>query len=463
MQADKPRFHLSAAQAILLSFAVMILVGTCLLNLPIASADGCSIGWLDALFTATSANCVTGLVVVNTMTHWTLFGQLVILALIQLGGIGFITVVTGALAVFKRRIGLRQRLTIQTMFNQGSLGGMVHLVWRVLKYTLTIEAVGAVLLTIGLLTSDRGYQLGEALWYGLFHAISAFCNAGFDIIGENSLMEFSGNWLINLTIMALIILGGLGFTVLHELRALFSQHRPWGKRLRHLSLHTKLVLLTTSGLLLFGTLIFALLEWHNTGTIGTFATPQKWLASAFESVTLRTAGFLTIDQNQLTDFSKLIASSLMFIGGSPAGTAGGIKTISLAILVVAVLSAVRGQQHLTVFHRRMSLAMLQKALAITGTMAALVMISVLILHFSEARNAFDPHLMDLLFEATSAAGTVGLTTGMTPYLSVIGKLVITVCMFIGRLSPLTLAVALTSRLDTDPDRLQYPEEDVIVG
>ncbi|WP_179393767.1 TrkH family potassium uptake protein [Lacticaseibacillus absianus] len=461
---EDKHWRLSAPQAILISFAAMIAVGTGLLTLPWASQDGQSIGWLNALFTATSANCVTGLVVVNTMQHWTLFGQLVILALIQLGGIGFITVVTGALIVFRRRIGLRQRLTIQTMFNQNTLGGMTRLVLRVLRYTAAIEGLGAVLLTAGFLSADRGYTFGEALWYGVFHAISAFCNAGFDIVGVNSLVEFSGNWLINLTVMALITLGGLGFTVLHELRHLLThRRRPLRVRLHHLSVHTKLVCWVSLGLFVGGTLLFALLEWHNAKTLGAFSTPQKWLAAAFESVTLRTAGFLTVDQGQLTDFSKLLASGLMFVGGSPAGTAGGIKTITLAVLGAAVLSALRGHATLVVFDRQLPLAVLQKALAIVGTLLVVVAVAVLILNFSEVHNAFHPKLLDLLFEVTSAAGTVGLTTGMTPTLSPLGKLVIAACMFIGRLSPLTIAVALNTRLDAHPHTITYPTENVIVG
>lgn len=449
--------HLSAAQAILLSFAAMITVGTALLALPMASRSGASVGWLDALFTATSANCVTGLVVVTTASHWTLFGQLVILALIQLGGIGFITVVTGGLIVLRRRISLRQRLTIQTSFNQANIGGMVKLVGRVLRYTLLIEGVGAVGLTLAFW---REYPLGRAAWYGVFHAISAFCNAGFDVLGANSLAPYRDDPLVTGIVMLLIVLGGLGFTVLTELRNLVRPNpRRWGKRLRHLSLHTKLVLVTTAGLLVGGTLLFALLEWHNPATLGPASAGHKWWASAFESVTLRTAGFFSIDQGGLSDISKLAASALMFIGGSPASTAGGIKTISLAVMAVAVLAAIRGSNRLTVFRRQLPLAALQKALAITGTLAGLITVAVLILHFTEPGSP----ALDLLFEATSATGTVGLTTGLTPSLSAAGKLVITLCMFIGRLSPLTLAVALTGRMAANPDLLAYPDETIISG
>ncbi|WP_461224566.1 TrkH family potassium uptake protein [Lacticaseibacillus suihuaensis] len=444
-------WHLSAAQAILISFAAMIAVGTALLALPVASQNGQSVGWLNALFTATSANCVTGLVVVNTAQHWTLFGQLVILALIQLGGIGFITIVTSALIVFRRRIGLRQRLTIQTMFNQQTLGGMAGLVKRVLKYTAAIEGAGAVLLTAGFLAADRGYGLGEALWYGVFHAVSAFCNAGFDIVGTHSLADFTGDWPLQLTLMALITLGGLGFPVLHELRF------HWTHRKRRLSVHTKLVLSVSLALTLGGTALFALLEWR--GAFAAFSPAQKWLAAAFESVTLRTAGFETVGQAQLGDLSKLVACALMFIGGSPSGTAGGIKTITLAVLGAAVVSALRGHAQLVIFRQALPVAVLQKVLAIVGTLAGVVAGAVVVLHFTEPGTA----ALDLLFEVTSAAGTVGLTTGITPALSSAGKLVLALCMFIGRLSPLTLAVALNTRLDAHPHTIAYPEAKVIVG
>lgn len=460
----KRHWHLSAPQAILISFAAMIAVGTGLLALPWASQDGQSVGWLNALFTATSASCVTGLVVVNTMQQWTLFGQLVILGLIQLGGIGFITVVVGSLLLFRQRIGLRQRLAIQALFNQHSLGGMGRLVRRVLRFTFVIECGGALLLTLGFFTADRGYTLGEALWYGLFHAISAFCNAGFDIIGQQSLADFQGDWLINLTVMVLITLGGIGFPVLYELKHL-SQKRgqPLRRRVRHLSVNAKLVCVTSLLLVIAGTLLVALLEWSNRGTLGGLSTPTKWLTAAFEAVTLRTAGFSTVDQGQLGALSKLVAAGLMFIGGSPAGTAGGVKTITLALLVAAVVSGLHGHTGIVIFGRRIPLALLQRALAVFFALFAVIAGAVLILHFSEAGSAFKPQLLDLIFEATSATGTVGLTTGLTPHLTAIGKGVIAVCMFIGRLSPLTLAIALNAKQNDPTHATDYPAATLFVG
>ncbi|MHA3064974.1 TrkH family potassium uptake protein [Lacticaseibacillus saniviri] len=455
--------HPTAPQLILLSFAAMILIGACLLSLPIASQSGQSIGFIDALFTATSANCVTGLVVVNTMTHWTLFGKIVIITLIQLGGLGFMTVATGLMTLLRQRISLRNRTTIQTSFNQSSVGGMVKLVRRVLKYSAIIEGIGAILLTLIFYFGDFHYTFLQSIGYGIFHAISAFCNAGFDIIGHNSLVEFQTNGPLLIVLMLLILLGGLGFTVLHELSIFFKQRQfRLSRRLTHLSLHTKLVLVTSTGLFLFGIVIFLGLEWNNPKTLGPLSPLNKLLNATFESVTLRTAGFDSLNQGGLTDYAKLIGSTLMFIGGSPASTAGGIKTISLAVLFVAVISALRGERNLVIFNRRLPLEALQKALAISGTLAILVLLTVLILHFSEANNPFHPQILDLIFETSSAAGTVGVTTGMTPTLSPVGKIVLALCMFIGRLSPMTVAIALNGRLHTD-HHIDYPEENIIVG
>ena len=459
----KRHWHLSAPQAILVSFAAMIGIGSALLALPWASQTGQSVGWLTALFTATSAGCVTGLVVVNTMQQWTLFGQLVILALIQLGGIGFITVVAGSLLLFRQRIGLRQRLAIQTLFNQDAPGGMGRLVRQVLRYTLVIEGAGALLLTLGFFAANRGYAVSEALWYGVFHAVSAFCNAGFDIIGMNSLADFQGSWLISLTVMALITLGGLGFPVLYELKRLRQKGRTPLHRRGRLSVNAKLVCLTSLSLVGAGTGLFALLEWGNPGTLGELATPQKWLTAAFESVTLRTAGFSTLDQSQLGDLSKLLACGLMFIGGSPAGTAGGVRTITLALLAAAVVSGLRGRLGIVIFGRRIPMALLQRALAVFFALFAVVAAAVLLLHFTEAQSAFQPGLLDLIFEATSATGTVGLTTGLTPHLSSAWRLIIAACMFIGRLSPLTLAIALTARQTRTAHTVDYPAATLFVG
>ncbi|MDL2327822.1 TrkH family potassium uptake protein [Ruminococcaceae bacterium OttesenSCG-928-A11] len=467
MQADRPSkrfFHLSPPQAITFSFAAMILVGAVLLNLPIASNDGQSIGFLNALFTATSANCVTGLVVVNTLAHWTLFGKIVILVLIQLGALGFISILTASMILLKRRITVRSRTVIQAAFNQDNVGGMVRLVKNVLKITLTVEVVGAVLLAIAFYASG-GMGLGEAFFKGVFHSISAYCNAGFDIIGGESLTPYGNNVAINLIIMALIIIGGLGFTVWGEVIecARNRKKRSLRNRLAFLSLHTKIALIVTAALIVLGAGLFLALEWGNPDTLGPLPAGQKLLSALFQSVTLRTAGFNTISQAGLTDFSKIVSSVLMFIGGSPAGTAGGIKTVTVGVILISMLSALRGKSRMEAFGRTLPLELLQKALTVTCTLLAVIFGAALVLHFSEQANTFPHSIIDLIFESASAAGTVGVTTGITPHLSAVGKGVITLCMFLGRLSPVTVVVALNMKMRATDDNIGYPDEKVIIG
>ncbi|MDL2318645.1 Trk family potassium uptake protein [Eubacteriales bacterium OttesenSCG-928-A19] len=466
-QTSKPIrrfFHLTPPQTITLSFAAMILVGAFLLNLPLASNDGQSVGFLNALFTATSANCVTGLVVVNTRAHWTAFGKIVILLLIQLGALGFISILTASMILLKRRVSLRSRTVIQAAFNQGSVGGMVRLVKRVFVITLAAEAIGALLLTVAFY-ADGDMSIGQAFCGGVFHAISAFCNAGFDIIGTESLTPYQGNVDINMVIMALIMAGGLGFTVWGELLARPKDHprRSLRHRLAFLSLHTKIALTVTAALTLLGAGVFLLLEWRNPATLGPMPPGTKLLAALFQSVTLRTAGFNSISQGDLTDFSKIFSGILMFIGGSPAGTAGGIKTVTLGVILIAMLSALRGKDRMEAFGRTLPLELLQKALTVTGTLLAVVFGAAIILYFTEQGSAYPHSTMDLLFESVSAAGTVGVSTGLTPHLSGAGKAVITVCMFLGRLSPVTVVVALNMKMRATDDNIGYPEERVIIG
>lgn len=461
---SKVKRHFTPPQTITFSFAAMILTGALLLNLPIASHDGESVGFLNALFTATSANCVTGLVVVNTLEHWTVFGKIVILVLIQLGALGFISILTGSMVLLKRRISLRSRTVIQTAFNQEGIGGMVRLIRGVFIITFTIEAVGAVLLALAFYLSEP-MGVGEAVYKGIFHSVSAFCNAGFDIIGAESLTPYQSNLPINLIIMALIIAGGLGFTVWGDLidKVRNKGNRALRNRLRFLSLHSKIALVMTAALILGGLAIFLVLEWSNPETLGPMTVPQKILAALFQSVTLRTCGFNSINQAGLTELSKIVSSIFMFIGGSPAGTAGGIKTVTLGVILISMYSALQGKNRMEAFGRTLPLELLQKALMVTCTLLAVVFISVFILHFSEQDNAFQHNIIDLIFEAASAAGTVGNTTGITSHLSDVGKVVITLCMFFGRLSPVTVVVALNMRMKANDDNIAYPAEKVIIG
>lgn len=456
--------HLSAAQTIMAGFACMIFIGALLLNLPIASKSGESVGFINALFTATSANCVTGLVVVNTMAHWTLFGKAVLLLLIQIGGLGFMTLITAAMVLVRRKISLRSRQTIQTSFNQDNIGGMVRLVKRVVLITIVFQTAGAVLLTLVFLSSGT-MSLPRAIGQGIFHAVSAFCNAGFDNIGTESLVPLQANIPFNFIIMALIIAGGLGFNVWTEIVRIIKnkERRSLRFRLRRLSLHTKIVF-TITGILIFGgALFFLIIEWANPNTLGGMPIWEKIQASLFQSVTLRTAGFNTIPQDGLKEISQFVSCVLMLIGGSPSGTAGGIKTVTLGIIIISMISVIRGRSKLEAFGRSLPLDLLQKALSVASIMVIVVFVSATLLHFTELDNPYSHTFLDLLFETCSAAGTVGVTTGITPHLSDAGKIVLIICMYVGRLSPITVVVALNKKLRAGDDSIGLPEERVIIG
>ncbi len=456
--------HLTPAQSIMAGFASMILIGALLLNLPFASRSGESVGFLNALFTATSANCVTGLVVKNTMEHWTWFGKAIILLLIQFGALGFMTVMTIGLLVTKRQITLRNRQVIQASFNQDGIGGMVKLVKNVVLMSVVFESVGALLLALSFIATSS-ISVGESLYQGVFHSVSAFCNAGFDNIGANGLIPYQSNFAVNFVIMSLIIAGGIGFPVWSEMRRFIknAQKKPLRFRVTHLSLHSKMVFSVTGVLILSGTALFLMLEWYNPQTFGGIPVWQKIQAALFQSVTLRTAGFNTTAQDGLTEASQVVSCILMMIGGSSASAAGGMKTVTIGVIVFSMLSVLRGRNKLEAFGRTLPLDLLQKALTVVTTMLIVVFVSTLILCFTERGSPFPHTFLDLLFESCSAAGTVGVSTGITPYLSPAGKIVMTVCMYLGRLSPVTVAVALHTRLQAGADGVVFPKERVIIG
>ena len=458
------RRRLSPAQIITIGFAVVILAGALLLTLPIASTSGEPTSFLDSLFTATSAVCVTGLVVVTTVTHWTVFGQAVILVLIQIGGLGIMTMITLGMMAIGRRISLRDRLVIQASYNQEGLSGMVKLVRRIVLTTFVVELCGAVILAITFYFS-RPMSLGWAVWKGVFHSVSAFCNAGFDIIGPTNLMPYQSNVVVNVTIILLIILGGIGFTVLAELGKLVRniERRSLRTRLRHLSLHAKIALVTTGLLLLSGTVLFCLLEWNNPDTLGEMSAGNKVMAAAFQSTTLRTAGYNTLDQGSLTEASQFISCLLMMIGGSPAGTAGGMKTVTFGVILISMLSVCRGRDRLEAFNRTVPLDILQKALSVALMLLSIIVVSTILLCFTERGSVFEHSFLDLLFECTSATATVGNSVGITPYLSNLGKIIIMCCMYLGRLGPVTVVVAINDRMRADARATAYPEERVIIG
>lgn len=456
--------HLNAAQLVVLSFLAVIILGSLLLVLPISQKpEAPSAGYIDCLFTAVSATCVTGLVTVSTAGQWSFLGQLVILAMIQTGGLSFVTLFTFFAANIGRKINIKNRMVVQTALNQNSLQGMVRIVTFAIKFTLLFEAIGGVLLFLFFRISEN-VPAATAVYWGVFHSVSSFCNAGFDVIGDSSLSAYAASPLLNLTVMALIVTGGMGFTVWQNIKKMVIYHinNKEGKRVR-ISLHTKLALISTAVLIIAGALYFFATEYQNPLTLNPLSLSGKIWSSFFQSVTLRTAGFYTVDQFGLTESSKFVSSVLMLIGGSPGGTAGGIKTVTLAVLLSSIGATLKGNDNIDVLHRRVPQRALQKSITIIGVMFSMWFAVTTILEFTESGSAFPYTFMDLLFEVASALGTVGVTTGITPYLSIAGKIMIMICMFIGRLGPVSIAVALQRKLAVSENDILLPKEDVLIG
>lgn len=439
---------LSPAQILVLGFAALIGIGTILLNLPYASSSGQSIGIVNALFESTSAVCVTGLIVVDTGTDLSIFGQIVIMTLIQFGGLGFMTMATMAFLLLGKRITLRERLVMQEALNQNTLAGVVRLTKNILLLTLIIEASGALLLCIKFIPI---YGWIKGIYFSIFHSISAFCNAGFDLIGEyRSLTPYVSDVVINITIIGLIILGGLGFTVILDV----YRNRSFKKY----SLHTKIAVLTTAVLILFGFCFFLLVEFNNPETLDSLDPGSKTLAALFQSVTPRTAGFNTINTAALTDASKLMTVILMLIGASPASTGGGIKTVTISVILLMAASVVRGQDDIEIFRKRIPKSIANRAFTIA------VISLIIFIAFVLALSILEPvAFIDILFEVGSALGTAGLATFENSQLKNISKIIIILTMFIGRLGPLTLTLAFAKRQSQKRNRFKYSEEHVMVG
>lgn len=443
------KLGMSTTRVVVLGFAFVILMGALLLTLPIASATGVSVGFFDALFTSTSCVCVTGLVVVDTGTAFSTFGHVVIILLIQIGGLGFMSVAMLYFMVLGKRVTLGTRLVIQESLNEDRIGGLVRMMRWVIFSALSIELVGAVILSTRFIPI---YGWGKGLWYGVFHSISAFCNAGFDLIGGyRNLMPFQYDPVVNITVCLLIIIGGLGFGVLQDIK----QNRSF----RKLRLHSKLVLTFTAVLLLAGTLITLLVEWQNPDTLGPMNFFQKLQAAFFQSVTLRTAGFNTIDQAALMPATKMISVILMFIGASPASTGGGIKTSTMAVLCLNVRMVARGRSEISAYRRTIAREIVQRALAIVMIGLAVLLIDIMALTILEPQANF----LDLAFECASALGTVGVSSVGTYTLEPLSRALLILAMYIGRVGPLTLTMALGHKQAQTKDAFRYPEERVLVG
>lgn len=443
------RLKLAPPQVVSLGFAGVILLGAILLALPIASKSGHSLRFLDALFTSTSAVCVTGLVVVDTGTHFTQFGQFVIISLIQVGGLGFMTFSTLLAILLGKKIGLKERLLIQESFNQLTLSGLVKLIRNVIITTLIFEGIGGIILTIRFMAD---FPLQRALAFGFFHSVSAFCNAGFDLFGQvfgpfTSITHYVSDWTVVLTIGGLIVLGGLGFPVIVEL----SKYR----QTKHLSLHTKLVLSITAILIVAGTILILIFEFTNPRTLANAEPQTKFLGALFQSITPRTAGYNSLDISKMRIGSWFIMIILMFIGASPSSTGGGVKTTTFGVLMATVAAAIHGKEDPEFFERRIAKDLVYKAITIVTVALALIAFVVLVMSLVEPYN-----FIQLLFETVSAFGTVGLTTGITPSLTDLSRILITITMFLGRVGPVTVMVALSAH---NAHQAKYIEERLMIG
>ena len=449
MKKMKRKFTLSTTQIILLSFLIAIFLGSVLLALPISSANGEAVPYLDALFTATTSTCVTGLVTMTTATTWSVFGQIVILLLIQIGGLGIITIMSGLMLLLNRKLGISEHLLIQDAFNLNTMSGLGKFIKNVLFGTLLIEGIGALLYAF-VFVPEFG---AKGIWISLFTAVSAFCNAGIDVIGENSLCNYATNPLINLVTSALIILGGIGYIVWWDvLRVLKSR-----KTFRHLTLHTKIAITVTLGLIFAGGALIFALEYANPLTIGNLSLTDKIQVSLFQSVTTRTAGFASTPQENLTNAASLVSLLLMSIGGSPVGTAGGMKTVTIAVLICSAVATIKNKTNATLFGRCISLDSIRKAVAVTVMFVSICFTStVLLMAVSDASG------LDVVYEAVSATATVGLSRSFTASLNVLGKLIIIVTMYLGRVGPISLAVALGSK-NVSQNVISEPTEEISIG
>ena len=450
----KAKLFLSTTQIILLSFFITILIGSVLLALPISSANGTAVPYMDALFTATTSTCVTGLVTVPTFSTWSVFGQVVILLLIQIGGLGVITIMSGCMILLHKKMGIGDRLLLQDAFNLNSLSGLVKFVKKIVAGTLLVEGVGALLYMI-VFVPDFG---AKGIWISVFTSVSAFCNAGIDIIGSNSLCHYALNPIVLFVTSALIILGGIGYVVWWDvLRVCHQARRQKTKRFGALTLHSKIAITATVLLLAVGTVLLLLLEYNNEQTLQNHSFLEKLQLAFFQSVTTRTAGFATLPQENLTNASAALCLLLMFIGGSPVGTAGGIKTVTFAVMIASALASIRNQDSADLFGRKLTKQAISKAVAVICMSFAIVFLSTVLLS-----AVTEAPFLDIVYETVSATATVGLTRNLTPSLNAMGKIIVIVTMYLGRVGPISLAVAL-NRKKSNQNNIQNPIEEIHVG
>ena len=448
MNASLKAGRMSAVRILALGFAIIILFGGVILSLPICSREGIYTSLLDSIFTATSAVCVTGLITLDTGTYWNTFGQFIIMILIEIGGLGFMSVTTFIAVLFGKKITLRDRLIMQEAMNTFNIQGLVSMLRYVLGLTIGIQIIGAMLLSTVFVPQ---YGVAKGIFYSLFHSISAFCNAGFDLIGNfSSLTSYNKNYIVILVISLLIIIGGIGFTVLIEL----INYR----KSKRLSANSKIVLTVTGSLILAGAVIIFLVEYNNPATLGNMNFGEKILNSFFSSVTPRTAGFNSISTGDMTRAGKFTTIILMFIGGSPGSTAGGLKTATFGVLIITILSVLEGREDTEAFGRRFSKETVYKAFTLFSIGMIIVITVTMILTVTEPSQKF----VDLFYEATSAFGTAGLTTGVTQEITNwMSKVVLIFTMYCGRVGPLTVILAVIHR--KKKMGIKYPEGKILIG
>lgn len=451
--------RVSPTQIIMFGFLVLILSGTLLLMLPAASATGSATNFTDALFTAASAVCVTGLMTLPVFSHWSLFGQIILLMLIQTGGLGIIAVVFIIFVMLKRRISMRERILIHEAYSLETFKGPGKALLRIFKGALTVELIGAVLYSFQFIPE---FGPAKGIWYSVFHAVSAFCNAGIDLLGGSSLSLYVDNPIVNFTTMFLIMTGGIGFCVWWDIIQVVKNavkiRRFNGQLFRRLTIHSKLAIVTTLILLGVGTFMLLLAEWNNHATIGYMPLWQKVMAAMFQTVTDRTAGFFTIPQENFTDAGMIVNLVLMFIGGSPAGTAGGVKTTTVAMVFLTVRAVIKGRKNTEVFNRSISAENIRTGLTVISISFVLLISGILLLSITEKAP-----LADIIYEAVSALATVGLSRNFTGSLHTAGKLIIIILMYIGRIGPVTLALALRFKTDKGTATRKLAESKIIVG
>ncbi|MBQ4259279.1 MAG: potassium transporter KtrB [Lachnospiraceae bacterium] len=448
------RIRLTTTQIILISFLLVIFTGSILLAMPISSANGIAVPYIDALFTATTSTCVTGLVTLPTFSTWSVFGQVVILVLIQVGGLGVVTIMTGLMLLLNRKLGVSDRLLIQDAFNLNTMAGLVKFVKNVLFGTLIIEGIGAILYML-IFIPEFGVK---GIWISIFNSISAFCNAGIDIVAENSLCNYATNPLINTVTCALIILGGLGYIVWWDLIRVVKSRSPKNKKIfRHLTLHSKIAITATAGLIVSGAILILVFEYYNPMTLKEMAFFDKIQIAFFQSVTTRTAGFATIPQENLTNASATVSMVLMLIGGSPVGTAGGMKTVTIAVLFCSAMATIRNKNNATLFGRQIAEKSIKKAVAVATAFFIICTTSTVFLLATS-----DASVIDAVYEVVSATATVGLSRNFTTTLNAIGKFIIIITMYLGRVGPISLAIALGSKNESQ-NVISEPTEDISIG